>query len=136
MDRMQTRTDSLAPAVNWFDPFGSWEAARRWNAIASEWMTRGWQQWLELVTVWPALEAPAMPAQAVLPAPAGTQQARNAHAIRAQATDARESRQEVSARPAARTRAERPGARAASKRSKPKRPPRAQAAARPARTRG
>jgi hypothetical protein len=59
MHGMKTPTAPPAPAPDGPQPFGSLEAAARWNAMAFEWMTRGWQQWLELVTVWPALDAPA-----------------------------------------------------------------------------
>ena len=181
MDRMQTRTDSIAPALNWLDPFGSWEAAARWNAIASDWMTTGWKQWLELVTVWPALEpatgdasanasavtaagasaAPASEARAsaVIPAKAGTQEARDARALQAQerahAVDSRlrgkggSSRNDgsrrsggtsrstsSSARPSSAKRTEHAAAKTASKRPAAKRPARPQAAARSTRTRG
>jgi hypothetical protein len=141
MHRMQTRTDSLAPAPNWLDPFGSWEAAARWNAIASEWMTRGWKQWLELVTVWPALEpAPgaAQPAARALdPVQAGTQEARNARVLQEQAVDSRHGESDASPRQAGARRAERASAKASPKRSAAKRAARPQAAAgRSARTRG
>jgi len=69
MHRMQTRTNSLVPTMNRLAPPG-WQAAVRWNAMALEWMTSGWRQWMELLTVWPALQ-PAAQAQHVLPAPAG-----------------------------------------------------------------
>lgn len=108
-----TRIDSLAPAIGWLNPLGSWEAAARWNAMAFEWMTRGWQQWLELATVWPALENPAaavnevarsvdasdVPASVIL-APAGTQKARNARTL-----EARESRPRAHAERESRPRA-------------------------------
>lgn len=55
---MQTRTDSFTPSLDWFTPFGSWEAAARWNAMAFEWMTTGWKQWMSLTTAWPGLEQP------------------------------------------------------------------------------
>lgn len=30
-----------------------WEAAARWNAASWDWMARGWQQWLALMTTVP-----------------------------------------------------------------------------------
>jgi len=146
MQRMQTPPDSLAsPVPSWADPFGGWQAATRWSAIASEFMTRGWQQWLELVTVWPALDAPA---RALAATQAGTQEARNARAIQEQvreaAPQAKQGRPSEAApqakqgtrRAAARKRAERPAAGAATRRTPPRRTARAQAAARTSRTRG
>ncbi|MEJ8835529.1 hypothetical protein [Ramlibacter sp. AN1133] len=132
---MQTPTDSLAPRANWLDPFGSWEAAGRWNAIFSEWMTQGWQQWLELVTVWPALEAPAA-AKAASPAQAGTQEARNTHSVRAQAPESRRRADDATSSPTRASREARPDAKAASKRLVRKRPARPEAGARRPRTRG
>ena len=148
MDRMQTRTDSFAPVLNWLDPFGSWDAAARWNGIASEWMTKGWRQWLELVTVWPALEPGAAAqagAPAVIPAKAGTQEARDARELdeqaQAHAHDSRVRRNEGSRRTAAprrnvAKRTEHAAAKAAPKRPAAKRPARPQAAARSTRSRG
>jgi hypothetical protein len=136
MGRMDTRTESLAPVPNWLDPFGSWDAAARWNAIASEWVTKGWQQWLELVSVWPALETSA---PVVAPVQAGTQEERNAHAIRQAHAEAVASRPRANAgagRSKAAKPTDRPAARAASKRPAPRRPARAQAAARATRSRG
>lgn len=63
MRRMNTGTDRFAPA-SWLDPLGSWEAAAHWNSMAVDWLASGWKQWLELVTVWPALEPMATPADA------------------------------------------------------------------------
>jgi hypothetical protein len=127
MGRMQTRTESLAPVSGWLAPMGSWEAMARWNAMAFEWMTEGWQQWLQLVTAWPALENPAAAANEVAqlemaaatdiaeasqadaaarsvdPAQAGTQKARNARALASMGSDrgkgrsAREARATASA---------------------------------------
>lgn len=65
MALMQTRFDCFAPAIDWLNPMGSWDAAARWNAMAYEWMTRGWQQWLQLATIWPSLENPAAAANEI-----------------------------------------------------------------------
>jgi hypothetical protein len=70
----------------WTNPFIAWDAALRWNQMAIEWMTKGWQQWLAVATVWPALESghptPANTAQAVdLPDPVTPAQARAARAV-------------------------------------------------------
>jgi hypothetical protein len=132
MHRMQTtRTDGFAPAVSWLDPAASWEAAARWNALALEWMTRGWQQWLELVTVWPALEQPAgamrAAAEPVARAQAGAQGAPAAHP---KALDSR-----LRGNDKQRQKESRPAARAASKRPA-KRPARPHAAGRSGRSRG
>ena len=59
MTRMQTRFDCFAPTMDWLNPLGSWDAAARWNTMAYDWITQGWRQWLELATIWPALENPA-----------------------------------------------------------------------------
>jgi hypothetical protein len=89
MTAMQTRNESFGPSLDWLTPFGSWEAAARWNAMAFEWMTSGWKQWLDLSTAWPALEhaatatagAAAAATNPVVPAQAGTQEARNARSV-------------------------------------------------------
>jgi hypothetical protein len=75
---------------SWTSPFIAWDAALRWNRMAIEWMTRGWQQWLEVATVWPAFESgqptPANAAQAVdLPDPVLSSQAQGSRAARATA---------------------------------------------------
>jgi hypothetical protein len=74
----------------WTNPFTAWDAALRWNRMAIEWMTRGWQQWLEVATVWPALESgqptPANTAQALdLPDPVVSARATGSRAARATA---------------------------------------------------
>jgi hypothetical protein len=103
---METRPDSYAPGLTSFQPFGSWEAAVRWNQMAFEWMTTGWRQWLQLLTVLPAT-GPARDAamtvagatlepagqaeisSPVIPAQAGNQKARDARPSRANALGSR-----------------------------------------------
>ncbi|MBL0392163.1 hypothetical protein JJ685_13575 [Ramlibacter monticola] len=120
-----TRIDSFG----WLNPLGNWEAAARWNAMAFEWMTRGWQQWLELATVWPGLESPAaavnevarsvdaidVPASVIL-APAGTPKARDARELGTQASR-RRTNDEGEARPRAAD-ARKPRRRAPAKKSR------------------
>lgn len=130
---MDTRTRTDATTLNWMDPLGGWEAAARWNQMTLEWMTKGWQQWLQLATAWPTLgamkDAEVTLAGAELEpagmAPAGTQEARNARAVGA------------SQRPNEVTRRERAVAKSGAKRGSAKRSSRPQAASRPsARSRG
>ena len=83
---MQKRTESFVPAVDRLNPLGSWEAAVRWNALAFEWMAKSWQQWLELVGLWQAMD---QPAATVVPAQAGTQEARAARTVKTEALDSR-----------------------------------------------
>jgi len=119
MTRMQTRFDCFAPTMDWLNPLGSWDAAARWNTMAYDWITQGWRQWLELATIWPALENPAAAANelarsveamdvpaallavspTVIPAQAGTQKARNARSVKALASRLRG--HDASARPGA-----------------------------------
>jgi hypothetical protein len=50
MQRMDTKnqaTEDPGPVLN---PLTGWEAASRWNSAAFELMTKGFQQWLTLVT--------------------------------------------------------------------------------------
>jgi hypothetical protein len=149
---MQTRTDAFALGFNWLNPLGSWEAAARWNAIALDWMTRGWQQWLELSTVWPALESPgaamnevartvdaidvpasviasadsaAARAMATDSAPAGTQKARNARSLEAPQARARRRDGEPARAKTTRRSTDRPAAKGASSRPAAKRSTRA-----------
>jgi hypothetical protein len=89
MQRMQTRTDSSAPSPIWLDPFGSWDAAAQWNAIAAQWLTKGWHQWLQFVTVGQVGEAPA--AKGAIPA---------AHAASTRPPRKRAARAHAGARPA------------------------------------
>ena len=119
MTRMQTRFDCFAPTMDWLNPLGSWDAAARWNTMAYDWITQGWRQWLELATIWPALENPAAAANelarsveamdvpaallgatsSVIPAQAGTQKARDARSLKA--LDSRLRGNDANARPGA-----------------------------------
>jgi len=49
---METRRDQ-DPVAAWFDPLAGWEAAARWNRATFDWMAKGWQQWVALVTTVP-----------------------------------------------------------------------------------
>jgi hypothetical protein len=48
MEATPDPTDSPGPL---FHPLTGWEAASRWNAAAFDWMSRGFEQWLALVTM-------------------------------------------------------------------------------------
>jgi len=48
---METKTDPADTPGPLFHPLTGWEAASRWNSAAFEWMTKGLQQWLSLVTI-------------------------------------------------------------------------------------
>lgn len=41
------------PATDWLNPLAGWEAASRWNRATLDWMAKGWQQWVALVTTVP-----------------------------------------------------------------------------------
>ena len=51
---METRKEQAAQAQpDWFDPLTGWEAASRWNRATFDWMAKGWQQWVALMTTVP-----------------------------------------------------------------------------------
>ena len=39
--------------TDWFQPFAGWEAAARWNRATFDWVAKGWQQWVALMTTVP-----------------------------------------------------------------------------------
>lgn len=78
MHRMETGTETPSSAIGFLDPLSGWEAAARWNRATFDWMAKGWQQWLALVTTVP-------PHFLVPPAKV---QAREAPAVRVRAPDA------------------------------------------------
>jgi hypothetical protein len=47
---MDTKTDTTEGPGPMLNPLTGWEAASRWNSAAFELMTKGFQQWLTLVT--------------------------------------------------------------------------------------
>lgn len=47
---METHTDT---DTGWFQPFAGWEAAARWNRATFDWVAKGWQQWVALMTTVP-----------------------------------------------------------------------------------
>jgi hypothetical protein len=49
---METSTDR-EPVAGWFDPLTGWEAASRWNRATFDWVAKGWQQWVALMTTVP-----------------------------------------------------------------------------------
>jgi len=54
MVHMETRKQDAAQAQgDWFDPMTGWEAASRWNRATFDWMAKGWQQWVALMTTVP-----------------------------------------------------------------------------------
>ena len=65
---MQSPNESPPQLVDFLNPLSGWEAASRWNRATFDWMAKGWQQWVALVTtvpphfvVPPTLEAQALP---------------------------------------------------------------------------
>lgn len=95
---METNKQDSPQSLDLFDPLSGWQAAARWNAASWNWMAKGWQQWLALMTT--------LPPQFIAPP---TVQSRRIAV-----------RQRAEAAPAARAGAERP-VRARSKRSAPAR---------------
>ncbi|MBC5782593.1 hypothetical protein H8N03_06525 [Ramlibacter sp. USB13] len=62
---METRNEQPAqPLADWFHPLAGWEAASRWNRATFDWMAKGWQQWVALVTTVPPhfMVPPTLPA--------------------------------------------------------------------------
>lgn len=47
---METRHPIPPEPGTLFDPFGSWEAAAHWNALAWDLMAHVWQHWAETLT--------------------------------------------------------------------------------------
>ena len=63
------------PLADWFNPLSGWEAATRWNRATFDWMAKGWQQWVALMTTVPphfiappTLESQRIPFAPTLPA--------------------------------------------------------------------
>ena len=50
---METSKERPAPRAEWFNPLSGWEAASRWNRATFDWMAKGWQQWVALMTTVP-----------------------------------------------------------------------------------
>jgi hypothetical protein len=50
---METRTESSPSAIDFLSPMSGWEAAARWNRATFDWVAKGWQQWLALMTTVP-----------------------------------------------------------------------------------
>ena len=66
---METHTEGSQPAIDFLSPTAGWEAAARWNRATFDWMAKGWQQWLALMTtVPPHFMAPGSPAAPDTPA--------------------------------------------------------------------
>lgn len=84
--RTEESTDAGAPS---FFPLAGWDAATRWNAAAFDWMARGWQQWLSLMTTLPpdtALSAKATPqARTIEERPVARSEAKPSPRVRAAA---------------------------------------------------
>jgi hypothetical protein len=54
MIQMETRTEHAAQAQDdLLDPLAGWEAASRWHRATFDWMAKGWQQWVALMTTVP-----------------------------------------------------------------------------------
>jgi hypothetical protein len=65
---MQSPNESPTELVDFLNPLAGWEAASRWNRATFDWMAKGWQQWVALMTtvpphfvVPPTVEAQALP---------------------------------------------------------------------------
>lgn len=43
---------------DWFNPLAGWEAATRWNRATFDWVAKGWQQWVALMTTMPTRLVP------------------------------------------------------------------------------
>jgi hypothetical protein len=85
MAAMETRNQVPSIPVDLLSPLAGWEAAARWNRATFDWMAKGWQQWLALLTTvpphWVETLAPLPGApHSVTPAQAGAQDARPARA--------------------------------------------------------
>src|SRR5881398_1787479 len=50
---METHTEGSQPAIDFLSPTAGWEAAARWNRATFDWMAKGWQQWVALMTTVP-----------------------------------------------------------------------------------
>ena len=51
---MDTRNEVPPPVLaDWFNPLAGWEAASRWNRSTFDWVAKGWQQWMALMTTMP-----------------------------------------------------------------------------------
>jgi hypothetical protein len=61
---METKTDPDKAPDAAFDPLAGWEVASRWNAATFDWMTKGFRQWLALVTTLPRRPAVSLHPQA------------------------------------------------------------------------
>ena len=49
---METSSDRNQEAA-WFNPLTGWDAATRWNRATFDWVAKGWQQWVALMTTMP-----------------------------------------------------------------------------------
>jgi len=65
---MQSRKEPATELVDYLNPLAGWEAASQWNRATFDWMAKGWQQWVALMTtvpphfvVPPTVEAKALP---------------------------------------------------------------------------
>lgn len=50
---MDTHQEASPTLSEWLNPLAGWDAATRWNRATFDWMTRGWQQWVALMTTVP-----------------------------------------------------------------------------------
>jgi hypothetical protein len=58
---METKTEDARQVADYFNPMTGWEAASRWNAATFDWMAKGLQQWIALLTVMPRATVVAPP---------------------------------------------------------------------------
>ena len=97
--RMETNPQQPSQPADFLHPFSGWDAAARWNQVTFDWMAKGFQQWVALMTTVPPhfLAPPALRADAEVPATP-----ERATAQDSRATDAAPRRKRTEARPGAR----------------------------------
>ena len=50
---MQSPNEPTPELADLLNPLAGWEAASRWNRATFDWMAKGWQQWVALLTTVP-----------------------------------------------------------------------------------
>lgn len=98
---METNSREWPPAIDFLNPLAGWEAAARWQAASFDWMAKGWQQWLALLTTVPPqfLVPPSLEPHHALPTLAHAQAADEAADARPRAHETRAIRTRARAEP-------------------------------------